>query len=185
MLVLAVLGLCVLAGSLQASMISIVDIPATNSDTNAGSSASNVYTHALDFSTSSATLSINGVAFTKVLLNGDKTAITPTSASYGVAWDAGISMNIYGTGILGSPPADGNMATMLDDAFIPYYADSMYLTLSGLSAHTGYSTRVYYRPDSVANDPDRTNTLTFNGDGTDASKVIDENHGTSGALCAV
>ena len=175
-LVLAVLGLCVLGGTLQASTLSIVDIPVfnpadpitTDSDTNAGLDASNTYTHALDFGIGSGTVSINKVVFTQVwsFTGTDYSLTGPGLSSYGVS-SVPFTTN--------PAPVDGNMYTMLGDLFVPSGVASSQLTLWDLLPNTSYSTRLYYRPDPY--EPTRTNLVVCNGDGADRSIVVEENVG--------
>lgn len=157
--VLCVAAVCGFAPSLEAGVISTVDLPATGTDAASGISPSKTYTHLLDFGTDSGVAVVNGVTFTLA------------SASSG----PGYVYSPTGGNVSGRPDgigADGGMAVMLYDA--KYNGTS--LTLSGLTEGTAYSTRLYYRqwnPLGGSTDP-RPVTVTFNGDGITVSTSFNE-----------
>jgi hypothetical protein len=165
-----VFGLCALAGSLEAGIISVVEIPVTDTDAGSGISATNTYTHALDFGTGSGTVNVNGVAFSRVS--------DASGSGYAYTVGAGTVGKLYG-GQTKANTADAvcNLQTyLLGDFFYasgPTTPTTTTLTLSGLAQGTAYSTRIYYRPD-VWSVGDRQNTVTFNGDGIDASMSVSE-----------
>ncbi len=177
--IVAAVGLLALAGSLQAGMISIKDIPATGSDAGSGISTSNTYTHTLDLGTGSGILSINEVAFTRV------SDFSGTVNGFGYSYTVAGSAQKNAGGERSPAATDGNMATMLSDFFNPYSLngnETETLTLSGLTAGTAYSMRVYYRPTTWdAINPGlgtgRVNTVTFNGDDANASIKVYEDDG--------
>ncbi len=153
---------------MQAGTISVVDLPAVGTDAASDISTAKTYTHALDFVGSQAAATINGVAFTQA------TAFTGTDYAY-----SSPSTTNHLDVELRPGQADGGMHTLLVGFF---FADCgttptpAYLTLSGLTAGTQYSTRVYYQ--NFADDA-RTNDVTFNGDGTPVT--LEVNQSISGA----
>ena len=165
MRVFAALGVWGLGFALSAGTLSIVDIPATGSDTNV-INPGKVYTHALRFGVETGLLWINGVPFAKV------NTATGTGYSY---TNAGTFNTNAGNA---NTHADGNMNVLLTSMF--YFngnANPVVLTLSGLTPGVKYSTRVYYRP--WTDSSTRNETVTFNGDGTDSSIVVNEDAGAA------
>lgn len=168
-------ALFVLAGAAQAaSTITIFDIPLTGSDAASGISSDYTYTHALDFGSqgSVAAYSINSVPITQAGISGN--TFSGTDGTSGAAW--AISGNNQWHAGNDNTRADGNISKLLRDMYVPF-GGAYTLTLSGLTAGTEYSTRIYYRPWN--NNGTRTTTLTFNGDGTPAATTINQDAGSS------
>ncbi|MBU4397770.1 MAG: PEP-CTERM sorting domain-containing protein [Planctomycetes bacterium] len=171
--ILVAVAVLALGQVLQAGTISIVDIPAVNSDTNSGIGNPALYTHALDFGTSgyTGTTTINGVPFTRYGI-GTSSPSPYTGPNF---TDAGSSGNLSSAGNA-NIPADGQMGVLLEKLWYDSLSKIQTLTLSGLTPGQAYSTRVYYRcwePTYPADQQD--NTLTFNGDGTPVSQVVSGN----------
>jgi hypothetical protein len=144
--------------------LSIVDIPATGSDVASGLSGAKTYTHALDFGTTTGTLNINGVTFTRV----NAAAGTGYAFSPSVITPHAGNANTY---------TDGSMSTLLTEFVYYGVVAPSTLVLSGLAPNVKYSTRVYYRtwtPSGTANV-----LVTFNGDDNDIQLLVNEDAGNA------
>jgi hypothetical protein len=174
-LVSSTLAMMLAAGVASAGVITTGDIPATNSDEGSGISSDFTYTHALDFGSQGGVdpYSINGVAITQAGISGD--VFSGTDGTSGAAWS--ISGNNQWHAGNDNTRTDGNISKLLRDMYVPF-GDPYTLTLSGLTADTQYSTRIYYRP--WENNGTRNSILTFNGDGTPLSTgTINQDAGSS------
>lgn len=173
--ILGAAALFVLAEAAEAaSTITIVDIPLTGSDAASGISSEYTYTHALDFGSQAgvAAYSINSVPITQAGISGN--TFSGTDATSGKAWS--ISGNNQWHAGNTNTRSDGDTSKLLRDMYVPF-SGAYTLTLSGITAGTDYSTRIYYRP--WTNNSTRTATLTFNGDGAPEATTINQDAGTS------
>jgi len=144
-----VIGLC-LAGGAYGASLTIVDLPATNTDAAIGIDPAKTYTHTLDFGNNAPT-TINGVAFDQgPTENVREPYVGVSSQGYGYIVDdtrSDVKINPHG-GDDPSSQADGASAEMLKDMI--YYSsavpnEGIILTLLDLAPGTGYSVRWYYR----------------------------------------
>ena len=151
MLFCIVIGLCLVGGAYGASM-TVVDLPATDTDAAIGIDASKTYTHAFDFGDNAPAV-INGVAFDQGP-TGDIYEVYEGvgSQGYGYILDetrSDIRLRSHG-GNNPSAYADGSSAEMLRDMVYhshnPNTNDAIILTLKDLTPGLTYSVRWYYRP---------------------------------------
>ena len=169
--------------------ISVVQIPAIDSDAASGIASTNTYLAALDFGDDTTELAINGVNFTQVSVagNGTGTANLPefsgVDTNYGGSWSltasntagnaAGFAGLAYDAAGNVTSQADGNMQLMLTDITYIFGAiapgDFGRLTLGGLTPGGRYSLRYYYRQWSSNRPID----FTFDGDGTNETVQVD------------
>jgi hypothetical protein len=174
-------SLAMMVNVASAGFITTHDIPETGSDAGSGISSSNAYTHALDFGSGSwgANYQINGVTFTHLnSVANNSPGFSGTDATTGKGFSLvanAYAIQQYSGGT--STHADGQVGNLLNDFVTMGNWADMVLTLSDLTVGENYSTRFYYRP-WIDNDS-RTDTLTFNGDGTADSTTFNEDAGSS------
>jgi len=159
---------------------SVVVLPATGTDAASDIATSKTYTHAIDFGATTAAVAVNGVAFHQASVpaagndgsNNDRWDSIDNTGGRSGAFRMDKSMaNDWQQG--NNNPAnvgsDGSMAVILTDfsnlAGV-VVGSTQTITLSGLTAGTRYSTRLYYRTWALA--ANRSTALTFNGDGNNA-----------------
>ncbi|MEI6076395.1 MAG: immunoglobulin domain-containing protein [Verrucomicrobiota bacterium] len=170
--------------------ISVVQIPASGSDTSAGIDPTNLYLTALDFGSDTTPLSVNGVNFTQISVTGNGTGtgtlpvFSGSDTNYGGRWSLTASNSATDQSGLGSVAsggatvqADGSLATLLTDMSylrggIPAgnYAK---LSLSGLAPGAQYAFHYYYRQWSANDTPHRPIVFTFDGQGTNEVALVD------------
>jgi hypothetical protein len=148
---------------LQAGTISYVAIPSTNSDINAGISASNTYTCAFDWGGAGET--INGVAFTSVNPSGNLSPLSWTFNSNTYTFTTNNSYFNTASGAASFILADGQMKTMLTGMIYnktfsaPLPTGTLTIPAASLVTGNTYDLRLYMRQWAVS---DRTVNLTFN-----------------------
>jgi len=178
----------VLATSLPPSLVAL---PATGTDAASDISSAKTYTHAIDFGNTAGVVAVNGVSFHQAAVPGvgndgtnndrwdsvDNTGgrNSPFTLMKSVADDwAQNNANAVNIG------ADGNMLNILTDfAHINgnVVGSTETIVLGGLTPGTRYSTRMYYRPWTLA--ANRSTTLTFNGDGNDIVATVNQDESAS------
>jgi hypothetical protein len=156
--------------------ISIVKLPAFDTDAATRIGTTNIYLSALDFGSDTAPLSVNGVDFQQVSLPGASSA-SGTDATYGGTWSITGNRGTNGVGFANAgaatTEADGATASLLADfSYLNSGAaigDSASLTLGRLVPGGQYALRYYYRRWSG----DRPIRFTFNGHGTNETVRTD------------
>ena len=170
----AMVTLVLTTASVDAGTISYIKV--TN-DADSGIYATDSYTHALDFDTSTTGVTINGVPFAGYknsnngTLNFSRTAANGTLNEHngtGIVSTSGSVANLMqGFFYNGSPATDGTGLQTY--------------TISGLAAGPTYDARLYSH--QWANPPGRPNTLVFDPDGagaiSDSTGVIDQDVATT------
>lgn len=165
----------------DAGTISLVDLPATGTDTASGISATNAYVCALGFDGGPAGLAVNGVKFQRLALEGRETGadynhplFVGTNLDHGGTW----SLSGFYSGALGfaranaeHSQADGSLGELLNGfTFLGgniAAGNALTLDLGGLTPGTNYSLRYYYRQwDNLGDPPHRPVEFAFTGEGT-------------------
>ena len=162
--------------SLNVAGVSPISYVHVNTDTDSGIKASRNYTHAIDFQSSGAIATINGVAFTAMSGSGagfTHTVADPTANSHHgegiVSTSGGLRNLMQGFIYNGSPDTDGTGLQTY--------------TLSGLTSGTTYDLRIYTH--SWGSSGTRTNTLVFDVGGAAVSTgEINEDDATTVGLPA-
>src|ERR1039458_1911533 len=138
----------------------------------------------LDSAASAFSGAINGINFTPVSLSG--ATQSGVDSNYGGTWTASTTdVNGFKDVTGGSPAhlntqADGNMASVLTGASylgVAPVATTATFTFGGLAPGTRHSLRYYYRQWDAGDSPPRPVQFVFNGDGTNATFLTDEDVG--------
>jgi hypothetical protein len=173
--------------------ISVLALPAVDTDAASGLNGANTYLSALDFGTGTGPTTVNSVVFEKI----DPTGLAVTNgvdSTYGGNWELS-KTTIFGPTLTGMPgdatgQAEGSMLTLLNDAVTlgggdTVLNDTISLNLGGVVPTGQYSLRIYFR--SLADGNPLIANVAFNGQGSDEVVQLDENIGTtansSGAYC--
>jgi hypothetical protein len=169
-----IMSLYFCAGVWGATM-TLIDLPATNTDAAIDIRSSKTYTHAFDFGSNSPT-TINGVALEQGPTDSEfNEAFEATSAQgYGYIIDDTRTSKVLRVHAGNDPSgqADGDSADMLRD--MVYFASAtvdngMIVTLSDLNSGQRYSVRSYFRAWEVGND----RLISINADGESHDEFLD------------
>ncbi len=158
--------------------LTVIFLPAQDTDQASGISPVKTYTHLLDFGLGEAA-TVNGVPFTPVDFN------EPFGGPVFRDVSLDLTLTRHGAKSFGSfqnehhtENADGGIQTLLSDSVFlsnQYVPDHYALALTGLIPGQTYSLRLYYCTDQM--EPVRSNRLVFNGEGYDREILINQQAG--------